>query len=88
MKYNVVAINDESGKIIGVQEYDSTNDSGRDGRRAVAVAIIAGRLGINPPHIPLRNREVVVDGISWGVMAGDIQIGMEEISWGKWGFTV
>lgn len=85
IKYNVVAIRD--GEIIGVCEYDPANDGKRDERVQAAINKIAAEIGIQAPKLELRSRGVEVDGIEWGKMHGDLQPGMVEIGFGKWGFN-
>ena len=85
MKYNVAAIN-ENGKIIDAVEYDYTNDSGRPDRIQAAMQAIATKHGLEPVTIPKNGVVVGPDGTEWGKMPGDIQAGMVEVGFGKWGF--
>ncbi len=80
IKYNIVVINSE-GFIIGVEEY---NPAQRPTSVTAAVAAIAVRLNIPAPEF--RNFAIDEIGNEWGKMPGDLQIGMVEIGFGKWGF--
>lgn len=85
-KYNVVAISEATGEIMGVAEYDPTNDGRRDERVMAAAVQIASALGIAPPTQRI-NRAVRENGVEWGKMTGDLAVGMVEISFGRWGFN-
>jgi len=86
IKYQVVAIN-ENGEIIDAITYDHTNDSGRVDRVQAAMQEICNRHGLSPVEIGSGRSVVGEDGTEWGKMSGeDIQPGMVEIGFGKWGF--
>jgi hypothetical protein len=82
-KHNVVAIN--AGEIIGVEEYDPINDGKRNNRKQAAADAIAERINIPRVSFGVRGTKGE-NGVEWGTMTGNLQVGMVEIGWGKWGF--
>ncbi|MEE9481190.1 MAG: hypothetical protein V3V34_11705 [Kiloniellales bacterium] len=86
IQYNVVVIDENTGKIIGVEPYDSSR---RPESVAQAALALAKRLGIDLPPQPV-DRGQIIDGLSWGRMSdrrgARFETGMVEVSFGRWGF--
>uniref|UniRef100_A0A6M3IZX3 Uncharacterized protein n=1 Tax=viral metagenome TaxID=1070528 RepID=A0A6M3IZX3_9ZZZZ len=82
----IIVIN-KNGTIIGVEPYNPANNSGRNARKQAAAEIIGARIGLAAPTLSGR---IVIDdlGNSWGpiVTHADLQVGMVEVGFGKWGF--
>jgi len=85
IEYKIVAM-DTEGKIIGIKPYSQNGD--RDANVTAAVTELAAELGIEPPATMPRSRGVTgPNGTEWGRMYADVQVGMVEVGFGKWGFA-
>lgn len=86
IQYNVVVIDESTGRIVGVEPYDSRS---RPESVAQAALALAERLSIDLPPQPV-DRGQIVDGLSWGRMSDRLgarfEVGMVELSFGRWGF--
>jgi len=85
IKRVMAAINGD-GVVIDVEPYDCRPE-GRKERVQAAADAITKRLGISRVIIPESRRAVMGDNdIEIVSLIGDIQVGMEEIGWGRWDF--
>ena len=87
-KYNVVAI-DENVKVVGVEQYNPAANI-RAKSRFEAVEKLAAKLGFEMPEFDEQflNRMIRIDDLEIATIKteNEVQIGMTQISIGKWGF--